>query len=163
KATAGGYQHACNAHAPRLRAGLLGWHGFSTIQVDACFLDPEFWRALGHTLGWDHERVWQGSWPGFLDHVAHGNTPASFFAALRDPATGVSPAGGHPMRSERDPYLDRASQRMQALQKTLHHLYASAQQAHARAHSLCQTAQVICEQCQRTRHIRAMMRQVLHG
>jgi len=82
KATEGGYQHECKAHEPRLRAGVLGLHAFSTIHVDDFFLDPEFWRALGHTLGLHHEPEWKSYWQRFIDHVAHGNTPASFFAPL---------------------------------------------------------------------------------
>jgi hypothetical protein len=52
------------------------------MQVDAIFLDPEFWRALGRTLGWHHERVWKGYWQGFIDHLAQSKTPESFFATL---------------------------------------------------------------------------------
>ena len=82
KAVEGGYQHEFKAHEPSLRTGLLGLHGFSTIHVDECFLDPNFWRALGRTLGWQHERVWREQWQRFIDHLAHGNTPESFFAHL---------------------------------------------------------------------------------
>jgi hypothetical protein len=53
-----------------------------TIRVDDIFLDPHFWRALGRTLGWHHERVWTGYWQGFIDHVAQGKTPESFFTNL---------------------------------------------------------------------------------
>jgi hypothetical protein len=80
KAREGGYQHECKDRDPGLRAGVLGLHAFSTMHVDDFFLDPEFWRALGHTLGWQHERVWRGQWQRFIDHLAHGNTPESFFA-----------------------------------------------------------------------------------
>jgi len=82
KAREGGYQHAFKHREPGLQAGVLGLHAFSTIQVDDFFLDPEFWRALGRTLGWQDERVWRGQWQRFIDHLAQGNTPASFFARL---------------------------------------------------------------------------------
>jgi hypothetical protein len=82
KAREGGYQHAFKHHEPGLRASVLGLHAFRTIHVDAIFLDPDFWRALGRTLGWYHERVWKGYWQGFIDHLAQGNTPESFFADL---------------------------------------------------------------------------------
>jgi hypothetical protein len=45
-----------------MRVGVLGSHALSTIRVDDIFLDPHCWRALGRTLGWHHERVWQGQW-----------------------------------------------------------------------------------------------------
>jgi hypothetical protein len=45
---------------PGIRAGVVGWHAFRTIHVDEFFLDPNFWRALGRTQGWHHERVWRG-------------------------------------------------------------------------------------------------------
>ena len=82
KAVEGGYQHAFKHREPGLRAGVVGLHGFSTIQVDECFLDPNFWRALGRTLGWHHEPVWKGYWQRFIDHLAQGKTPESFFTTL---------------------------------------------------------------------------------
>jgi len=82
KASEGGYQHEFPDHEPGLRAVIVGLHGFSIIQVNAIFLDPHFWYALGRTLGWHHEPVWQGPWQRFLDHLAHGNTPETFFATL---------------------------------------------------------------------------------
>lgn len=78
KAREGGYQPAFKHREPGMRVGVVGLHAFRTIQVDDLFLDPEFWRALGRTLGWQHERVWKGS----IDHLAHGNTPEAFFATL---------------------------------------------------------------------------------
>jgi hypothetical protein len=82
KAREGGYQHDCKHRDPGLRAGVLGLHAFRTMQVDECFLDPNFWRALGRMLGWQHERLWRGQWQRFIDHLAQGNTPESFFAHL---------------------------------------------------------------------------------
>jgi hypothetical protein len=82
KASEGGYLHDSQRQALTIRVGVLGLHAFRTIHVDEFLLDPEFWRALGRTLGWQHERVWRGQWQGFIDHVAQGNTPASFFATL---------------------------------------------------------------------------------
>jgi hypothetical protein len=82
KAREGGYQHAFKPRAPGLRAVVIRLHGFHAIHVDDFFLDPEFWRALGRTLGWQDERVWKGQWQCFIDHLAQGNTPESFFATL---------------------------------------------------------------------------------
>jgi len=48
---------------------------------DFC-LDPEFWRALGRMLGWQHERVWRDHRQRFIDHLAQGKTPELFFATL---------------------------------------------------------------------------------
>jgi len=82
KAREGGYHQGFQHCEPGMRVGILGVHAFSTMQVDAIFLDPEFWRALGRTLGWHHEHVWKGYWQGFIDHLVQGNTPESFFATL---------------------------------------------------------------------------------
>ena len=82
KAREGGYQRTFIPREPGLRAVVLGLHAFRTIHVDEFFLDPEFWRALGRTLGWHHEPVWKGYCQRFIDHLAHGNTPESFFATL---------------------------------------------------------------------------------
>ena len=80
KASEGGYHHDSQRQALNIRVGVLGSHALRTIRVDDIFLDPHFWRALGRTLGC--ERVWKGQWQRFLDHLAQGNTPESFFATL---------------------------------------------------------------------------------
>ena len=101
-------------------------------------------------------------WLRFIQALAEGNTPDAFFAHL--PASqSVSRGTKHRHQAGLAPALASASQRVQALQETLHHLYESAQQACTRAEIVRQTAQATREQCQQTRHIRAMMRQVLHG
>jgi hypothetical protein len=82
KASEGGYHHDAQRQALTIRVGVLGSHALRTIRVDDIFLDPHFWRALGRTLGWHRERVWKGQWQRFLDHLAQGNTPESFFATL---------------------------------------------------------------------------------
>jgi hypothetical protein len=82
KASEGGYPRDATPQDLDIRVGVLGMHAFCTMQVDAIFLDPEFWRALGRTLGWYDERMWKGYWQRFIDHLAQGNTPASFSARL---------------------------------------------------------------------------------
>jgi hypothetical protein len=82
KAREGGYPRDAKPQDLDICVGVLGLHAFRTLQIDECFLDPEFWRALGPTLGWQHERVWRGQWQRFIDHLAQGKTPASFFATL---------------------------------------------------------------------------------
>ena len=82
KAREGGYHQEFQHRVPGLRVGVLGVHAFRTMQVDAIFLDLEFWRVLGRTLGWHHERVWKGQWQRFLDHLTQGTTPDSFFTTL---------------------------------------------------------------------------------
>ena len=63
--------------------------------VEDTFLDPHFWRALGLALGWHegvatkclvYEQWWRQPWHYFIDHLADGNTPATFFARLPVPA-----------------------------------------------------------------------------
>lgn len=66
-------------------------------------LDPLFWQALGKNLGWvtDNEDyflketiagglisrtygiwTWRNEWHNFIDHLASGNDPESFFKDL---------------------------------------------------------------------------------
>ncbi len=71
------------------------------IPVEATFLDPDFWHALGRTLAWDqavmtvHEvengrptivtragQHWLYHWHHFLDFLADGKTAEDFFATL---------------------------------------------------------------------------------
>jgi hypothetical protein len=82
KVRAGGYQYEFKYHDPGRRAGVLGLHAFSTLHVEDFCLDPEFWRALGRMLGWQHERVWRNHRQRFIDHLAQGKTPELFFATL---------------------------------------------------------------------------------
>jgi hypothetical protein len=82
KAAEGGYHHDSQPQELTIRVGIVGSNTFRTIRVDAIFLDPNFWRALGRTLGWHHERVWRGQWQGFIDHLAQGKIPDAFFATL---------------------------------------------------------------------------------
>ena len=82
KTSEGGYPRDAKHQELDIRVGVLGMPACRTMQVDAVFLDPHCWRVLGRTLGWHHERVWKGYCQRFLDHLAQGNTPASFFARL---------------------------------------------------------------------------------
>jgi hypothetical protein len=71
------------------------------VSVEETFLDPAFWQALGHALGWDqtvltmpaveHGRPtmvtraghqWRSHWHRFIDHLAEGHPPAVFFECL---------------------------------------------------------------------------------
>ena len=71
------------------------------VAVEATFLDPQFWQALGHALGWNQDvrtvhavengrstmvtragHHWLYHWHRFIDHLAAGHSPASFFASL---------------------------------------------------------------------------------
>ena len=71
------------------------------VPVEETFLDPRFWQALGHTLGWsavcdlaiicvhgeEESRrcrgyYWMYQWHCFIQAIAHGNTPEAFFARL---------------------------------------------------------------------------------
>jgi hypothetical protein len=59
--------------------------------VKAALLDPHFWRALGLALGWHKEvatkclvygQWWRQPWHRFIDHLADGHTPETFFARV---------------------------------------------------------------------------------
>ena len=71
------------------------------VPVEETFLDPRFWQALGHTLGWsavcdlaiicvhgeEESRrcrgyYWMYQWHCFIQAIAYGHTPEAFFARL---------------------------------------------------------------------------------
>src|SRR5437867_482077 len=76
------------------------------VPMEETFLDPQFWQALGQTLGWsegcdlaitcvhgDEEcqsgrgYYWMYQWHCFIQAIAHGNPPAAFFAHLTSSQT----------------------------------------------------------------------------
>ena len=71
------------------------------IPTEETFLDPRFWQALGRALGWSeacdlaiicvhgekecrqcHGYYWMYQWHCFIQAIAEGNTPETFFAHL---------------------------------------------------------------------------------
>jgi hypothetical protein len=71
------------------------------VPTEETFLDPRFWQALGHTLGWSETcdlaitcvrgyeecqrcrgYYWMYQWHCFIQAIADGNTPDAFFAYL---------------------------------------------------------------------------------
>lgn len=75
--------------------------GARAISQRALLLDPAFWRALGLGLGWTpqggtgreyHDEYneggypsmydWQIKWHHFIDHLAEGQDPESYFKNL---------------------------------------------------------------------------------
>ena len=71
------------------------------IPMEATFLDPQFWRALGRALGWSEAcdliitwvcgdaechrcrgSYWMYQWHCFIQALADGHTPEAFFAHL---------------------------------------------------------------------------------
>jgi hypothetical protein len=149
------------------------------IPTEETFLDLHFWQALGQALAWSeachlaitctqgHEECqrcrgyyWTFQWHRFIQALADGNTPAAFFAPL---PSSPPMASGNQHQAGRDPSLERAFQRVSEIQQKFEHIYTSAQRAYTKAHLAQQTAQATRAQCQQTRHIRAMIRQVFHG
>ena len=74
-------------------------HSSFLIPIQETFLDPAFWRALGRTLGWEarcdlviacgadashhwHGAYWMYQWHCFIQHLAEGHPPETFFARL---------------------------------------------------------------------------------
>jgi hypothetical protein len=64
------------------------------VGVKAPWLDPHFWRALGLALRWYegvetkclvYHQWWRQPWHRFIDHLADGNTPETFFARVPFP------------------------------------------------------------------------------
>jgi hypothetical protein len=85
-------------------------HSTFIVPTPETFLDPAFWHALGRVLGWnqavrtvhavDHGRPtrltragqpWLSYWHRFIDHLAEGNTAASFFDRLPVPVSDPAP------------------------------------------------------------------------
>ena len=74
------------------------------IPMQETFLDPAFWCALGRALGWEetyelvitcvhgqeecrrcHGSYWMYQWHCFIQQLAQGHTPETFFASLPYP------------------------------------------------------------------------------
>jgi len=79
-------------------------HSSFMIPVQETFLDPAFWRALGRVLGWEEMcelaitcmhgqeecrrcqgSYWMYQWHCFIQAIAQGQTPDTFFASLTHP------------------------------------------------------------------------------
>ena len=79
-------------------------HSSFMIPMHETFLDPAFWHALGHVLGWDvpcdlaitcvqgmeecrcrDGAYWMYHWHCFIQHLANGESPETFFARLSSP------------------------------------------------------------------------------
>lgn len=81
---------------------VLNWNDAHLVKqyTNAFLLDPDFWRCLGKSLGWGVKKYkgacscrsclkgtptkhdWKLHWHSFVDHLAEGKTPESFFASL---------------------------------------------------------------------------------
>jgi len=74
------------------------------VPMEATFLDPLFWQALGRALGWEQAmrtvhavengrptvvtstgHHWRSHWHRFIDHLAEGKEAEAFFASLASP------------------------------------------------------------------------------
>lgn len=64
-------------------------HSSFVVFVHETFMDCTFWQALGRALGWEDKGSqdhvcpkccdWLRHWHRFIDHLAAGNKPQSFF------------------------------------------------------------------------------------
>jgi hypothetical protein len=147
------------------------------VPTEETFLDPKFWQALGRALGWSEAcdlaiicvhgaeegqryrgYYWMFQWFRFIQALADGNTPETFFAPL---------PSAQPMASETtNPHQAGCNHSLDIDCQSVHDIpqeWEFAQQVRTRAESSRQTAQAIRAQCQQTRHLRAVMRQMLHG
>lgn len=60
------------------------------VLIDRVVLKPDFWQALGKSMGWEagidtypYKNVaWIRKWHYFIDHLAEGKDIESFFEAL---------------------------------------------------------------------------------
>ena len=110
KATEGGYHvngfNGMDTYYSRATGCYSAWtrkDNDSSLKVamEETFLDPAFWQALGRALGWEQAvrtvhavengrstlvtragHHWLYYWHRFIDHLAAGNTPESFFESL---------------------------------------------------------------------------------
>jgi hypothetical protein len=110
KATEGGYYihgaDGVDTHYEGATSDFSAWtreDNASTfmVAVEETFLDPHFWQALGKALWWDQAVVtvhtvengrptivtragphWLAQWHRFIDYLAEGKTPETFFDTL---------------------------------------------------------------------------------
>ena len=150
------------------------------VPMEETFLDPYFWQALGRALGWSEacdlaitcvhgqeeyqsfrRYYWMFQWHRFIQALADGNPPDAFFAHLLS-SQRMASRTTNPPQAACDHSLNHASLGVHGIHLALDDIHEAAQQARTRAHIAQQTAQATREQCQRTRHMRATMWQVLH-
>ena len=106
KAIEGGYKEPrkfteWNIDKHKVKKMMLGdWstsNGWS-ISIANILLDPDFWEALGKSMGWGYEefgcgckdfrrmkgqrKVWFGNWHRLIDHLASGKSIKSYFEEL---------------------------------------------------------------------------------
>lgn len=84
--------------------GNLWYAGGYTFILAETLIDPLFWQALGKAMGWEKkdfyevcplncdecdgaisefpQKFWVHSWHCFIDHLAEGKDPESFFESL---------------------------------------------------------------------------------
>ena len=121
------------------------------VPTEETFLDPQFWQALGRTLGWSeacdlsitcahgheecqrcHGYYWMFQWHRFIQAIAEGNTPDAFFEDLTSSPT-VSSGKQH---------------RHQAGQEHPHRSFLL-----LLAEEICQHSQHICEEAAWTQEV----------
>jgi len=92
------------------------------VPMEETFLDPQFWQALGRTLGWsagcdlvitcvqgveEYQRgrgyYWMYQWHCFIQAIADGHTPEAFFAPLTASSTRSSGTKHWPKASKTRP------------------------------------------------------------
>jgi len=74
----------------RTRKDGTGGRWVAIGNLNEFFLDPDFWEALGKTERWASQYAddggeyegWLANWHSFLDHLADGKDPESFFKEL---------------------------------------------------------------------------------
>jgi hypothetical protein len=147
------------------------------VPTEETFLDLHFWQALGRALGWSEGcdlallcvhgeeegqwyrgYYWMFQWLRFIQALADGHTPEAFFAHLPSSQRIASETTNrHQAGRNHSPDIDCQSMH------DIPHEWEFAQQVRTRAESSRQTAQALREECQQTRHRRAILRQGLHS
>src|SRR2546422_6150829 len=112
KATAGGYHiHGADGVETAYSGASSAYSAWTRkdnkssfmVAVEATFLDPHFWQALGRALEWHHAmrtvhkvehgrptvvtsvgQHWRSHWHRFVDCLAEGKTAADFFQRLSE-------------------------------------------------------------------------------
>lgn len=89
KAIEGGYKTLYETNIVQINARRFGLKTAHDMRMFYHLSQPLFWQSLGKAMGWhkgispENEHLyWRAHWHSFIDHLADGGTPESFFESL---------------------------------------------------------------------------------
>jgi hypothetical protein len=150
------------------------------VPTEETFLDPTFWQALGHALGWSEVcdlamscrhgaeeyqnfrgSYWIYQWHCFIQALVDGNTPAAFFAHLPSSQT-ISSGKEHRHEAGKEhPHRSHFFLRIEETCQHSQHICEEAARAQERAREMMQISRLARHRRQSEHVERALWRKAL--